>query len=89
MSCIEKMDHEILLANSSFKEAKEFIKKNFKEVYYVDPGYKLFDIYMIGISDIPIAVDEDYLVFPYTKPCHGTFVLKIKGDEELSKLKSK
>lgn len=86
--CIERMDHEILLANSSFREAKEFIQKNFNEVYYVNPGYKLFDTYLIGTSDIPIAVEEDYLIFPYIKPCHGTFVLKIKGEEELSRLKS-
>lgn len=86
--CIERMDHEILLANSSFREAKEFIQKNFNEVYYVNPGYKLFDIYLIGASDIPIAVEEDYLIFPYIKPCHGAFVLKIKGEEELSRLKS-
>jgi len=89
MSCIEKMNHEILLANRSFKEAKEFIRKNFSEIYYVEPGYKLFDIYMIGASEIPIAIEDDYLIFPYIKPCHGTFVLKIKGDEELSRLKSK
>lgn len=52
MGCIELMDYEILLSNTSFKEGREFIKKNFREVYEVEPGYKLFDVYLIGVPPI-------------------------------------
>jgi hypothetical protein len=26
------------------------------------------------------------VIFPYLKPCRGTFVLKIKGEEEIERL---
>ncbi len=32
MGCIDEMNYEILLPNSSFKECADFIKKNFKDM---------------------------------------------------------
>jgi hypothetical protein len=89
MGCIELMDYEILLSRISFKEGREFIKKNFKEVYEVEPGYKLFDVYLIGVPPITIAVEDESVIFPYVKPCHGTFVLKIEGEKEIELLRTK
>ena len=40
-------EYDLLLERVSFKEAKEFIEKNADEVYYVDPGYKIFKDYYI------------------------------------------
>jgi len=88
MGCIELMDYEILLSNVSFKEGREFIKGNFREVYEVEPGYKLFDIYLIGVPPILVGVEDDHVIFPYLKPCRGTFVLKMKGEEEIGRLRS-
>lgn len=88
MGCIELMDYEIVLSNVSFKEGREYIKTNIKEVYEVKPGYKLFDIYLIGIPPILVGIEGDYVIFPYIKPCHGAFVLKIKGGEELERLRA-
>lgn len=88
MGCIELMDPEILLSHSSFKEGREYIKRNFKDVYEVEPGYKLFDIYLIGVQPIVVGVEDDYVIFTYVKPCHGTFVLKIRGEEEIARLRS-
>lgn len=28
-----------------------------------------------------VAYEDNYVIFPYTKPCYGTFVLKINLDE--------
>jgi len=82
------MNYEILLPNSSFKESAEYIKKNFKEVYYVDAGFKIFDNYLIGVPPIPIAIDGDFIILPYVKPCHGCFVLRIPGKEEVGMLRA-
>ncbi len=81
------MNYEILLPNSSFKECAEYIKKNFKEIYYVDAGFKIFDNYLIGIPPIPIAVEGEYIILPYVKPCHGSFVLRIPGKEEVERMR--
>jgi len=82
------MDYEILLSNISFKEGREFIKKNFREVYEVKPGYKLFDVYLIGVPPVLKGIEDERVIFPYMKPCHGTFVLKIEGKiEEPDRLK--
>jgi hypothetical protein len=88
MGCIELMDYEIVLSNISFKEGRDYIKTNIKEVYEVKPGYKLFDIYLIGIPPILVGIEGDHVIFPYIKPCHGAFVLKIKGGEELERLRT-
>jgi len=83
------MDYEILLSHISFKEGREFIRRNFREVYEVEPGYKLFDVYLIGVPPILVGIEDDHVIFPYVKPCHGAFVLKIKGGEEIEKLRVK
>ncbi len=81
------MNYEILLPNSSFKESVDFIKKNFKEIFYVPAGFKIFDTYLIGVPPIPIAVDGENIVLPFVKPCHGCFVLRIPGKEEVERLR--
>lgn len=88
MGCVEALNYEVLLRNCSFKEYRQYIKKNYREVHEVMPGYKLFDLALIGVPPIPIGVDGDDVIFPYTKPCHGTFVLKVEGKEEIVKLRS-
>ncbi|EHP89530.1 DUF1894 domain-containing protein [Methanotorris formicicus] len=82
MSCIDKLNYEILY-KGGFKECAEFIRKNFKNVKEVNAGEEIFEgIFLIGIPPIPIAYEDNYVIFPYTKPCYGTFVLKIKTEEE-------
>lgn len=88
MSCIDELDYEILLRNSSIKECADYIKKNFKEIYYVRQGYSIFNTYLIGIYPIPVAVENDDIIMPYVKPCHGSFVLKIKGKAEVERLRA-
>jgi len=86
MGCIELMEYEILLSGITFKEGREFIRRNFNKIYEVEPGYKLFDVYLIGIPPILIGIEGSHIIFPYVKPCHGTFVLKIKDGEEIVRL---
>ena len=86
MGCIELMDYKILLSRTSFKEGREYIQKNFKDVYEVEPGYKLFDVYLIGVPPIFIGAEGNCVIFPYVKPCHGTFVLKIEDEGEVKRL---
>jgi hypothetical protein len=88
MSCIEQMKYDLLLEKTSFKEAKEFVEKNSDEVYYVDPGYKIFkDYYLIGVPPIALGVKGEDLIFTYVKPCHGTFVMKVRSEEEIKRLR--
>lgn len=87
MSCIEQMKYTIHLQRISFKEAREYIEKNSDEVYYVSPGYKIFkDYYIIGIPPIAVGAKGNALVFPYTKPCHGSFVLSIDNEDSIKEI---
>ncbi len=87
MSCIEQMKYEIHLQRISFKEAREYIEKNSDEVYYVSPGYKIFkDYYIIGIPPIAVGAKRNALIFPYTKPCHGSFVLSIDNEDSVKEI---
>ena len=82
------MDYEVILSDISFKQGRDYIKANFEEVHDVKPGYKLFDIYLIGLTPILVGVAGGHIIFTYMKPCRGTFVLKIKCEEEIERLRS-
>jgi hypothetical protein len=87
MSCIEQMKYTILLDRISFKEAREYIEKNSDDVYYVSPGYKIFkDYYIIGVPPIAVGAKGNALIFPYTKPCHGSFVLSIENEDSIKEI---
>jgi len=88
MSCIEQMKYKLYLERTSFKEAREYIEKNSEEVYYVDPGYKIFkDYYIIGVPPVAMGVRGTEMLFTYDKPCHGTFVMGIDSEEEIARLR--
>ncbi len=87
MGCIEQLKYEILLSKARFKECSTFISSNYDEYYQVQPGYRMMNAFIIGVPPIYVAVDGDNIIFPYTKPCHGTFVLTIASSEEVEKIK--
>lgn len=88
MGCIEDLKPDVVLSSVTFKECRAYIEANFREVYYVDPGFRLFDEYLIGVPPIAIGIDGDMVLFPYTKPCHGTFLIRLKGNGEIARLRS-
>jgi len=81
------MNYEILLRDATFKESRDFIRGNFKESIDVQPGFKIFDVYVIGLPPIAIGLDGDFVIFPYTKPCHGTFLLRVEDKDEAARLR--
>ena len=88
MGCVESMDYEIVLRDATFKESREFVKKTYAEFRYVEPGFKVFDTHVIGLPPIAIALDGDFVIFPFTKPCHGTFLLRVEDREEAARLRA-
>ena len=89
MGCLEAMKPEIILSQASFKEAREYIKKNVREFYEVEPGYKIHDVHIIGVPPLYVGIEGENLIFPYTKPCHGTFVVKVPGSEDIARLRAR
>jgi len=88
MGCLESLPYEVLLSKISFKEAREFLAR-YPEKFDVEPGYKIFDVRIIGVPPIRVAVDGDAVLFPFTKPCHGTFLLRVPDSfEEIEKLRA-
>jgi hypothetical protein len=88
MGCIEELKPEVLLQRISFKEAREYIEAHTDECYYFQPGFKLLGEYIIGVPPIAVGFKGEYLIFPYTKPCHGTFVLKHRDPVEIDRVRA-
>ena len=88
MGCVEQLNYEILLSKARFKECSTFISSNYDEYYKIQPGYRMMNVFIIGVPPIYVAVDGDNIIFPYTKPCHGTFVLTISSPDEVKKIKT-
>ncbi len=91
MSCndrIDKIKHEVLLERATFMESREFIEKNSDEVFYVSPGYRIFqDCYLVGVPPIALGIKDSDLIFPLVRPHLGTFVIRAMAEEEVEKLK--
>lgn len=88
MSCIDKIAYEILLTGASFREGADYIKEHFAEWYEVEPGYRLFDAHLVGVPPVILAVEGEDVIFPYVKPCRGTFLLRARGPEEIARLRA-
>jgi hypothetical protein len=82
------MNYEIVLRDATFKESREYIKSRFGESIDVPPGFRIFDVHVIGLPPISIGLDGDFVVFPYTKPCHGTFLLRVEDKNEAARLRA-
>jgi hypothetical protein len=77
------------MSRVSFSEARDALSR-YREKYEVLPGYEIFGVRLIGVPPVRIAVDGDAILFPFTKPCHGTFLLKVPdAEEEIEKLRKK
>ena len=87
MGCLENMNYEILAKNCSFKEARDLIKAECSERYEVPPGFKLLDKPLIGIPPIIVGIKEEKLIYGYTKPCYGTFVVKVEDADGVSSVR--
>ena len=77
----------VLPLGASFKECREYVERNYSDVRYVDPGYKLFDEYLIGLPPLAIGLSGADVVFPYTKPCHGTYLLVVTDADEATRVR--
>jgi hypothetical protein len=90
VSCIEQMKYKLLLDKTSFREAREYIERNSDEVYYVEPGYKIFkDYYLIGVPPVALGARGKELLFTYVKPCYGAYVMAIDSEEEIERLRER
>jgi len=89
MGCLESLPYEVILSKVSFKEARVFLSR-YPEKYDVEPGYKIFEVRIIGVPPIRVAVDGNAVLFPFTKPCHGTFLLKVPdATDEIARLRER
>lgn len=88
MGCVESLNYEIVLRDATFKESRDYIKDHFGEFIDVQPGFKVFDTHVIGLPPIAIGLDKNFIIFPYTKPCHGTFLLRVEDAEEAARLRA-
>jgi hypothetical protein len=89
MGCLESLPYEIVMSRIAFSEARDAISR-YREKYTVPPGYEIFGVRLIGVPPVIIAVDGNTVLFPYTKPCHGTFLIRVPdAGEEITKLRAK
>ncbi len=53
-------------------------------MYLLDKIFK--DYYVIGIPPIAMGAKGNALIFPYTKPCHGSFALSIENEDSIKEI---
>lgn len=88
MVCLSEYEYEILLKNATLKECENFILEHSEEVYLVPGGYKVKELMLMGTAT-PVGFSGNDIIFKFTKPCFGFFVIKLKDEvEETTRLKS-
>ncbi len=81
MACMRELDFEILLKNTTLKECENIIKECCEDVYLVPGGYKVKGVTLLGAVS-PVGFSGKNIIFRFTKPCFGFFVLRLKSDKE-------
>lgn len=91
MGCVEYLGYEVIQSGASFAESRDYIEKNCSEIYYVNPGFRIFEKCLVGIPPIAIGLDGPAVTLPYTKPCYGTFILRVvcAGEADMIRMKAK
>ena len=80
---IDDRDYEILLHDISFTEGAKYIVENAEEIYYVEPGYKIFGKRLVGTTAIPVGIARDRILLVYiTPPYYRGYLLALPSDEE-------
>ena len=80
---IDDRDYEILLHDISFTEGAKYIVENAEEIYYVEPGYKIFGKRLVGTTAIPVGIARDRILLVYiTPPYYREYLLALPSDEE-------
>lgn len=86
MVCLSEYNYEILLKNTTLKECEKFIMENSEDVYLVPGGYKVKELMLMGTAS-PVGFSGSNIIFQFTKPCFGLFVIKLKNEtEEIKRL---
>ena len=88
MGCVESMNYEILMRDASFRECRDYIKQHFKEFIDVQPGFKIFDVHLIGVPPIAIGLDADFIVFPVYKTLPWHVSLRVEDTAEAARLRT-
>jgi hypothetical protein len=92
MTCLNDYEYTVLLQHITYGQAEAFIRERYWETYYFEPGFRVLDLRLLGETAVPVAIEDktdDVLVFPYTKPCMGTFVLRFPNvPEEVKRVRS-
>jgi hypothetical protein len=87
MVCLRGYKYEILLKNITLKECEDFIKGLSEDVYLVPGGYKIEDFILLG-TNAPVGFSGNDIIFQFTKPCFGFFVIRLKSEaEEVKRLR--
>lgn len=87
MPCVDELPYEVVLSKASFAECRAYVEKHCPQYCNVDPGFKLFEKAIIGVPPIAIGLDGTAVFFPFTKPCYGTFLLRIENADEAARLR--
>ncbi|KUG15649.1 hypothetical protein ASZ90_014694 [hydrocarbon metagenome] len=88
MGCVEDLGYEVIASGVSFKESRAYIEEHCPEVYYVNPGFRIFEKAIIGVPPIAIGIENSFVILPYTKPCYGTFILRVDSASEADMIRT-
>lgn len=83
-------DYEIHASNAGFKDCAMIIRYKADEIVKVNPGDSILGVRVIGIPPIPIGINQEKgtVLFPYTKPCHGSSVIELPiSNEEIDNIR--
>ena len=90
MACLNDYDYDILLSHTTYIRAEKFILRQILGNILCGTRLSVLGLRILGTDYVPIAVEDNTnnLILPYTKPCMGTFVIRIKNvPEEVDRIR--
>ncbi|MBP2133910.1 hypothetical protein J2128_001864 [Methanomicrobium sp. W14] len=88
--CVNKLQPDLIKEETTPDEAIEYIKRNTSEMYEMPEGFTIKGISILGKPPLYVGLKlkRKEIVFYFKKPCFGTYLMKVKGnDEDLAKIR--
>jgi len=88
MGCVEALNYEIVLRDASLRSAGNISRVIFPNRSMSNRVSRSSMSTLSVCRQSQSVLDGDFVIFPYTKPCHGTFLLRVEDAQEAARLRS-
>jgi hypothetical protein len=77
--CVNNLGGRVILSGAAPDDVDNYVRKNSKEYYEINPGFEFREVRMLLRSPmlIGLKIKKRKILLPFTKPCYGTMLYEV------------